>query len=193
MIQIGQLLAIFGFSRPGRSRQPSRSGLGATNHSALHFFFRCFGRRLFDFRASEPPDQQKISLYRAAVNDQLRNSLLLLAQMIPKQPIARDVSGVYAGQRVIHQKVGVEFSKHLPLRERTIALPQIIAPFGRTSRSSLCSTRYPGSLSAGNNHDFACSNNIIRPHLIARIMHRIIGRDSGISNAFSSPPLGLGM
>jgi hypothetical protein len=28
---------------------------------------------------------------------------------------------------------------------------------------------------------------------MARMMHRIIGRDSGISNAFSSPPLGLGI
>jgi hypothetical protein len=54
-------------------------------------------------------------------------------------------------------------------------------------------TRCPGSLSAGNSHGFVGSEHMIRPRLIAIIMHRITGRDSGMSHAFSSPPLGLGI
>lgn len=76
------------------------------------------------------------------------------------------------------------------LRERALALPQIVAPFGKVvvlyEMSKIRSRLEATMISLAWNTRFV-------PHLIARTMQRIIVCDSGISNACPSPPLGLGI
>ena len=60
-------------------------------------------------------------------------------------------------------------------------------------RFSFCSTMWPSSLSAVKIHILAASGWSMLPARIARSRQRIIGRDSGMSNAFLAPPFGDGM
>lgn len=74
-----------------------------------------------------------------------------------------------------------------------MALPQIVAPFGEDI-SILLVLDEMSLFAIGRKQPRKPLLGIHGPtHLTARIMQRIIGRDSGISKAFSSPPLVFGM
>jgi len=54
---------------------------------------------------------------------------LLLAEVITKQFVTRDVTSIYARQRVVHEKMDVKLRYSRRLSKRAVTLPQVVAPF----------------------------------------------------------------
>lgn len=54
---------------------------------------------------------------------------MLLAQVVAQQLVARDVASINARDRVVHQKVNVQFRDARGLGDCAESLPQVIPPF----------------------------------------------------------------
>lgn len=116
-------------------------------------------KRLRGYRILRPRSAQPDGVCPTprGIENYLRNTRLLLAKVITKQSIARDVPGVHTWQRMVHEEMYVELRDTGSLGERPIRLAEFVAHFDRSRRSSLCSARCPELLSAGKSQKAAWS------------------------------------
>lgn len=104
--------------------------------------------------------------------------MLLLAQVVFKKLVPSDVACVYARNRVVHQKLGLDLGHTGSGRNGSEYSSKIIAPlrefisirlgFGEMSRRAL----------GWEHHSVACDGNISLPKRIARTRERTISRES---------------
>jgi hypothetical protein len=76
------------------------------------------------------PDRQNVADVTKDVGKyDVRNRLLLTAQMVFQQLVTRDVARIHALDGMVHQKLGIDIRDARNSCKRPVTLTQIISPF----------------------------------------------------------------